>query len=77
MAIKGSRSESIQDSIPSGSRTGLIEWINNGTVSLESNQPVGVANEASLWFGRALNASNDRTARRIVNPTPNDRFRQT
>ena len=73
MAIKSSRSESIQGSVASGARTGLIEWINNGTVSLESHRNVGAGNLSSSVFGKALNAANDRTAARTVSPVPNDR----
>ena len=47
MAIKSSRSESIQDSKASGARTGLIEWMNNGTISLESHRNVGLGNASS------------------------------
>ena len=73
MSIKGSRSESIQGSTVSGARTGLIEWINNGTISLESHRNVGNLNLSSSQFGKALAADNDRTAARLVSTVPNDR----
>ncbi len=73
MAIKGSRSESIQDSVASGARTGLIELINNGTVSLESHRNVGLGNLSSSVFGKALAADNDRTDARVISAVPNDR----
>jgi len=73
MAIKSSRSESIQDSKASGARTGLIELINNGTVTLESHRNVGVGNLSSSVFGKALAADVDRTDARTVSPVPNDR----
>ena len=73
MAIKGSRSESIQDSKASGARTGLIEWINNGTISLESHRNVGALNLSSSVFAKALQEDNDRTAARIISAVPNDR----
>ena len=73
MSIKGSRLESIQGSSVSGARTGLIEWINNGTISLESHRNVGNLNNASADFGKALAADNDRTKARRLSPVPNDR----
>jgi len=73
MAIKGSRSESVQDSKASGARTGLIELINNGTVTVESHRNVGLGNLSSSVFGKGLAPDNDRTAARTVSPIPNDR----
>ncbi len=75
MAIKSSRSESIQDSKASGARTGLIEWINNGVLSLESHRPVGLGNLSSEVFGKALDRSGevDRPKARLISPIPNDR----
>lgn len=73
MAIKSSRSESIQGSKSSGARTGLIEWMNNGTISLESHRNVGLANSSSSQFGKALDAAGVRTTPRLVSPIPNDR----
>lgn len=61
MAISGSRSESIVTVAPSGTETGLIWWMNNGTTSLESNDNVGAGNSSSSVYGVALAADGDRT----------------
>ncbi len=73
MAVKGSRSESIQDSKASGARTGLIELIDGGLGVLESHRNVGVGNLSSSVFGKALNATNQRNQARLISPIPNDR----
>lgn len=75
MAICGSRCESIvtAEAKAGGVRTGLIWWMNNGTVSLESNENVGLGNNSSQVLGDALDAAGTVTNPRTPAKALNDR----
>ena len=73
MAICGSRSESIVTVAPSGTRTGIIWWTNNGTASQESSAQVLVADVSTSVLGDALVAAGTRTAARKPAKAVNDR----
>ncbi len=61
MAICGTRMESIVTVAPSGAKTGIIWWMNNGTSSLESKSDVTAA---SSVLGDALDGAGNRAVAR-------------
>ncbi len=73
MAICGSRSESIVGVAPSGARTGVIWWMNDGVASKESKDQVLVANTSTSVLGDALDAAGDATKPRKPAKAANDR----
>ena len=73
MAICGSRCESIVTAKPSGARTGVIWWMNDGVASKESSAQVLVANGSTSVLGDALDAAGDRTTARKPAKAVNDR----
>lgn len=75
MAICGSRSESIVTVAPSGARTGIIWWMNDGVASKESSDQVLVANASTSVLGDALGPAGevDRAKARVPAKAVNDR----
>jgi len=73
MAICGSRMESIVTVAPSGARTGIIWWMNDGVASKESSAQVLSANASTSVLGDALDAAGDRTTARKLAKAVNDR----
>lgn len=67
MAICGSRMESIVTVAPSGARTELIWWMNDGVASKQSSDQVLVANLSTSVLGDALGPTGEavRTSARL------------